>query len=446
MGSGLKKYFSHWNTLLLMKEEFIHFLWKYRLFKRSLLKTTRGEVIEIIHPGDGNTNSGPDFSAAKVKIDGTLWAGNIEMHLQSSDWFRHGHQHDQAYQNIILHVVYKHDKEITDSLGRMVPVFEVAGFIDPFLPENYEKIIQSKTWIPCANYIQEADNFIMMNWLSRLLVDRLERKAGEIISFLEYFEQNWEKTFYYFLARNFGFKVNSSPFGLLAQKTPYMLLSKHKNDLTQLEALLFGQAGLLANNFNDAYPEILKREYHFLKHKYNLEPLDSSLWKLGRLRPTNFPTIRIAQFARLINQSSGLFSKLMHTAEVEEIYKLFSIQCSPYWSDHFKFDVLSKKSNKSLGKSAIDNIIINTVVPMKFVYGRENMKPEIKDDSLMLISKIQPEDNKVIKYWKMLSIHPRNASESQALLELKKNYCTPRKCLHCAIGLHLIRSKPVVDK
>jgi len=428
-----------------MKEDFIHFLWKYRLFKRGVLKTTGGKVIEIIHPGDGNTNSGPDFSAARVKIDGTLWAGNVEMHLQSSDWFRHGHQHDDAYQNIILHVVFKHDKEIIDSQGQQVPVFEVADFTDHYLAENYEKIIRSKTWVPCANYIQETDDFIMMNWLSRLLVDRLERKSEEIISFLDYFEHNWEKTFYYFLARNFGFKVNSSPFGLLAQKTPYMILSKHKNDLTQLEALLFGQAGLLAHNFKDAYPELLKKEYQFLKHKYSLEPLDGSLWKLGRLRPSNFPTIRIAQFARLIHKSSGLFSKLMHIATVEEIYKLFNIQCSPYWSDHFKFDVLSKNSNKNLGKSAVDNIIINTIVPMKFVYGRENMKPGIKDESLLLISRVQAEVNNVIKYWRMLNIHPQNASESQALLELKKNYCTPRKCLRCAIGLHLIRSKPVND-
>lgn len=429
-----------------MKEDFIHFLWQYRLFKSEKLQTTRGKEIEIIHPGDGNTDSGPDFSAAKVKIDGTLWAGNVEMHLQSSDWFRHGHQHDDAYQNIILHVVFKHDKEITDSQGHEVPVFEVAGFTDAYLAENYEKIIQSKTWVPCANYIQETDDFIMMNWLSRLLVERLERKSEEILGFLNYFENNWEKTFYYFLARNFGFKVNSSPFGLLAQKMPYLLLSRHKDDLTQLEALLFGQAGLLAASFKDAYPELLKKEYLFLKHKYDLEPLDGSLWKLGRLRPSNFPTIRIAQFARLIHQSSGLFAKLMHIGNVEDIYKLFQVQCSPYWVNHFKFDVLSKSSDKKLGKSAIDNIIINTIVPMKFVYGRENMKPGIKDESLALITRVPAENNSVIKYWKMLNVDPQNASESQALLELKKNYCTPRKCLRCAIGLHLIRSKPVGEK
>ena len=425
-----------------MKEDFIHFLWKYKLFTPGQLKTTKGKTLEIIQTGTVNNDAGPDFSAAQLKIDGTLWAGNVEIHINSSDWLRHGHQHDDAYGNIILHVVMNHDREITDKSGREVPVFEVKKYFDAALFYKYEKIIHSRAWIPCESYIHEADNFIVINWLNRMLVERLENKAGEILRFYKYFQNSWEQTFYYFLARNFGFKVNASPFALLAQNTPFKILARHKNDLTLLEALLFGQAGMLnETTFKDAYPTLLKREYDFLRHKYELQPMDGSLWKFGKLRPPNFPTIRIAQFAKLIHVSENLFRKITDKTSAKEISALFTLQCSPYWDNHYRFDKKSEKKDKKLGIAAIENIIINTIVPLKFIYGAESLRPEIKEQAIDLLTELPAEKNAVINQWIKTGVKPENAGEGQALLELKKYYCTPKKCLQCAIGHNLVRKK-----
>jgi hypothetical protein len=422
-----------------MKEDFMYFLWKYRLLKPDLM-TTQGLAVRVINPGMQNKDSGPDFFAAQVHIGDTLWAGNIEIHINSSDWNRHGHQDDDAYGNIILHVVMKHDMDILDKKGNVLPVLELQSCFERGLLGKYESILASKTWVPCENYIPQANSMIVMNWLSRLLVERLENKTGEIIKFLKYFDNNWEQTFYYFLSRNFGFKVNSSPFALLSQNTPYALLAKHKNDLTLLEALLFGQAGMLEQDFHEAYPELLKKEYQFLRHKYNLQPMDKSLWKFGKLRPSNFPTIRISQFARLIHLSSGLFSKIMECDSFDQIQKLLAVNCTPYWESHYVFDKTSSRKTKNLGRSAIENLTINTIVPLKFIYGVERMKPQIKDQAVALLAELPPEENATVSKWDQAGIKAANAAESQALLELKKYYCTPRKCLDCSIGLCLIKN------
>ncbi len=423
-----------------MREEFIHFLWRYRLFNTTELKTTNGMPLQIIHTGSTNKDAGPDFSAAQVRIDDTLWAGNVEIHINSSDWFKHGHQHDDAYQNIILHVVFNHDKEITDQRGNQVPVLEIRNCYDPSLLKKYESIIGARSWIPCAGFIQHTDRLIIMNWLSRLLVERLENRSEETLKFLHYFGNSWEQTFYYFLARNFGFKVNASPFALLAQKTPLTILAKHRDDLTSIEALLFGQAGLLNKDFTDAYPALLQKEYEFFKHKYQLTPIDGALWKFGKLRPSNFPTLRIAQFARLIYQSSHLFSKTLEAQSFSDIKKLFVIKCSPYWKNHYQFDKPSSAKDKNLGESAVLNISINTIAPLKFVYGSESLQPAYKELAVGLLSELPPEENTIIRKWRELGIKPANAADSQALLELKKYYCTPKKCLSCAIGHNLIKN------
>ncbi len=422
-----------------MKEDFIHFLWKYKLFNTTDLHTTANIPLEIVHTGFPNYDSGPDFSAAKIKLGDTVWAGNVEIHINSSDWYRHGHQNDEAYQNIILHVVMHHDGEIVDRAGNKIPVLEVKKYFDAALLHNYERIMQSKSWIPCEKFIHEADRFIVSNWLNRLLVERLENKSGEILQFYNYFEHSWDRTFYYFLARNFGFKINASPFALLAQKTDYRILARHKDDLTTLEAILFGQAGMLEGSFNDAYPSLLQREYNFFRHKYNLEPIDPSLWKFGKLRPPNFPTIRIAQFAKLIYKSRNLFSKVTGINTWHEIRELFDSECSPYWLDHYRFDKPTRKKPKNVGISAIENIVINTIIPLQFIYGKVAMKPEIQEQALSLITGLPAEKNSIISQWTNVGIVPQNAGESQALLELKKYYCTPKKCLQCAIGHSLVR-------
>ncbi len=422
-----------------MKEDFIHFLWKYRLFNTSQLYTTRDLAVEILNTGTANMDAGPDFSAARIKIDDTLWVGNVEIHINSSDWYKHGHHNDDAYNNIILHVVMNHDKEITDKAGNDLPVVELRNFFDMALFYKYKQIISSKAWIACENYIEQTDNFIVVNWLNRLLVERLENKSNEIHQFFKYFENDWDQTFYYFLARNFGFKVNASPFALLAQNTPFRILARHRDDLTQLEAILFGQAGLLEQDFADAYPTLLKREYTFLRHKYNLKPMESALWKFAKLRPSNFPTLRIAQFARLIHQSNHLFSKITDNGSIDDLASLFIAQCSPYWSNHYRFDKASAPKPKNLGTSAIENIMINTLVPLKFVYGSETLQPTIRDQAINLITELPAEQNNIIRKWHQVGLKPQNAGESQALIELKKYYCTPRKCLQCAIGHSLVR-------
>lgn len=422
-----------------MKEDFIHFLWKFRLFTTNEPVTACGMSIKIEHTGIHNQDAGPDFSAAKIIIDGTLWVGNVEMHLRSSDWFRHKHQHDPAYGNIILHVVMEHDADIYDARGNVVPVFEIRNFFDAALMHKYESILQSKSWVPCERFIHQSDSFIVMNWLNRLVVERLERKAAEIVQFYNYFERNWEQTFYYFLARNFGFKLNASPFALLSQQTNYRIIARHRDDLTQLEALFFGQAGLLEDDFKDAYPTLLKKEYAFLRHKYKLTPIDGSLWKFGKMRPKNFPTIRIAQFARLMHHSVNLFGQITEKSSRSDIKELFKAQSTPYWNNHYRFDISSNASKKNLGTLAIDNIIINTIVPLKFVYGKEILRHDISEQAIQLLAATPAENNQIIRNWIKISIKPENASDSQALLELKKHYCTPKKCLHCAIGNHLVR-------
>lgn len=422
-----------------MKEDFLHFVWKYKLLKPVELKTTTSESVEIIDQGQHNQDAGPDFLAAKIRINGTLWAGNVEIHTKSDDWYKHHHDQDETYKNVILHVVFKHNKEVQDIHNNNIPVLEISSYLQDGVYERYELFMVSHTWIPCANYLDQANNLIISNWINRMLIERLESKSNEMIEFHKYFNYDWDKTFYYFLAKSFGFKNNSTPFGILAQRTPLNLLMKHRDNLTVIEALLFGQAGLLEEEFLDAYPSLLKKEYSFLKHKYTLEHMDGSTWMFGKLRPPNFPTIRISQFAQLIHRSGRLFSKLLEAKTVKEIHTILQVKGSPYWDNHYRFDKVSRKTSKNLGESSVDNIIINTVCPLKFIYGRDKMKPGISDSAIDLLTQIPPENNTIVKNWKHTGIKAKNAAESQALIQLKKNYCTLKKCLNCAIGLDLMR-------
>ncbi len=422
-----------------MKEEFIHFLWKYRLFHMGNLETTLGQRLEILAPGIANNDSGPDFTAARIRIDATEWAGNVEIHLKSSDWDKHSHHKDPVYNNVILHVVMHHDTDIKDASGEDIPVFEVRHYFDMALFYRYERILQSKTWVPCAGLIHHCDKLVIANWLNRLMVERLESKSEEVLHYLKFFENNWEQTFYFFLARNFGFKVNAAPFGLMAQNTAFKIIAKHRDDLTSLEAMLFGQAGMLDNNFTDAYPELLRREYSFFRHKYSFKPIDKNLWKFARLRPMNFPTIRIAQFAGVLHKCSNLMGLLLENQKAESYIKHFQTQGSAYWLNHYQFDSEAPGRIKNLGKSAIENLIINTVIPMKFVYGNHSLNPAMKENAIMLLTSLSPEENNIISGWKQLGIRAMNAGDSQALIQLKKQYCTTRKCLGCAIGHNLVR-------
>lgn len=420
-------------------EEFLHFVWENRLFFTNNLQTVGGEPLEIINPGRKNTNAGPDFFNAKVKIGETIWAGNIEIHKKASDWEKHNHTGDKAYENVILHVVEEADRKIVRENGSEIATFEMTW------PEqytrNYQKLLDAQTWIACQEQFHRVDPVVLQLGFNRLMIERLENKTGEIIRRLEQNQQNWNETFYQMLARMFGFKVNAIPFEMLAKAIPMNILGKHKNSLFQLEALLFGTSGLLNEElFGDEYFLELRKEFGFLYKKYNLKPVEAHLWKFMRLRPGNFPTIRIAQLAALIHRSQGLFSKILETETIDELKTLFNVKASEYWDTHYRFNKLSpRKSAKDLGENSINTLIINVVVPFLFVYGEKQNQHHLKNRALEFLEELPPETNSITEKWGNLGVSARSAFESQALLQLKNMHCNLKKCLNCPIGNKLVK-------
>ncbi|MDB5288625.1 MAG: hypothetical protein JWR05_3574 [Mucilaginibacter sp.] len=426
---------------MLFTEDFLHYVWKFRLFDRINLQTTQGEELEIYSTGLHNTHAGPDFQNARIRIGETTWAGNAELHLSSSDWQRHGHTADNAYDNVILHVVYRDDEPLFRTDGRRVPTLELKDRISPDLYNRYHNLIfGAKTIIPCEASIATVDGLTMQNWLTRILVERLEKKSETVIATLNLNRGDWEETFYQFLAANFGFKTNALPFELMAKSLPQNILAKHKNNLMQIEALIFGQAGFLDEDFTDEYPRSLKKEYEFLKKKFNLTPIESHLWKFLRMRPQNFPTIRLAQFAALVVQSNHLFSKVLETKEVKALRDLFNnIQINNYWETHYRFDKESKPVGKHLGVASVDTILLNTVALFLFSYGKHLQQQYFISRSLKLLENIPGEQNSIMTDFANLGLEINTAFESQALLELKNNYCDYKKCLQCGVGIKILK-------
>ncbi len=420
-----------------MTEEFLQYIWKHNLFAQKPVRAFTGEKIEVLTTGEHNKDAGPDFFNAKIKIDDTTWVGNVEIHLKSSDWLKHKHDKDKAYDNVILHVVLVNDAEITRTNGEIITTVRLN--FDKKLFAHYQKLLQSQLWIPCENDFHKVEKFIIAHWLNNLLVERLENKSDYILQNLSLNKNNWENTFYQQLARNFGFKLNADPFELLAKSLPVVYLAKHKNNLLQIEALLFGQSGLLNDNFSDdEYFQNLKKEYKFLRHKFNLKPVDKHLWKFLRLRPSNFPTLRISQFAALIYKSTALFSKIIEVNGIKELNKLFEISASEYWDTHYVFNKGAKKKKKILGKTAFNIIVINTIVPFLFVYGKSKDNEVYKNKAIKLLEELKSEKNSIINNWEKTGIKAANAFYSQALLQLKNEYCAKKRCLKCQIGNKII--------
>lgn len=424
-----------------MNEEFLHHIWKFRLFDQLDLKTTAGELVEIEKPGEHNFDAGPDFFNGKIKVGDTLWAGNIEVHINASDWKKHFHQNDKAYDNIILHVVNNADVQLYRASGEAIPTLEINDRIGKKLYQNYQNFKSSSDWIPCEKQIASVPELIINSTLDRLLLERLERKSKTITDRLALNNNNWEETFYQLLARNFGFKTNSEPFELLAKSLPSKMLAKHKNNLLQIEALLFGQAGLLDKHFEDKYPQTLQNEYIFLKQKFKLNSLDGHLWKFLRLRPVNFPSVRIAQFANLIFHSSHLFSKMIEAEKFEDLKILLNVNVSEYWETHYVLDRSSKKKMKHLGDEAINNILINTIIPFLFVYGKQKAEEKYVDRALDFLEHIDGESNSIISKWESLKLPIKTSYSTQALLQLKNEYCSHKKCLSCSIGNYLLKNQ-----
>ncbi len=422
-----------------MKEEFLQFIWEHGLFTKNDLKTTDGRSVEIISTGQPNSDSGPDFFNAKIRIGDTVWAGNIEIHQKSSHWYQHKHDMNAAYDNVILHVVESFDRPVRVGMHDL-PTLEIR--YPEEIATNYEGLLRSVQWIPCQEQLPKYDPFLIRFWFSSLMIDRLQSKTNDILAILEQNKNNWNETFYQLLARNFGMKTNALPFELLAKSLPLQVLSKHKTNLFQLEALLFGQSGLLNETLlGDDYYLSLRKEYSFLYQKYGLSGIELHTWKFMRLRPINFPTVRIAQLAMLIHHSSALFSQILETENLEELRKLFDVKASEYWDNHYRFNKISDDNHpKTLGEIAFNNLVINTIVPLLFVYGDQHLNQAMKDRALLLLDKLNPESNQIIRKWNELGIESRTAFETQALLQLKNKYCDCKKCLNCQLGAKIITS------
>lgn len=420
-----------------MTEDLLYFVWRNNYFIFNARLTVDGDLLEVIHPGDYNNDSGPDFFNAKVKLDQTIWAGNVEMHINSSDWYNHGHHTDSAFDNAILHVVVNDDKPAINSKGRKIPTL-VIEYPDA-LDWNLMHLTRSGRWIPCEDSFSTFDPLTKSMWLSNLMVERLEQKSQQVISLVNQANGGWEEAFYYSIARSFGLKANALPFELIAKSTPLKVLAKHKNSLFQIESLLFGQSGLINTTDNkDEYLESITKEYHYLQHKFNLSPIDGHLWKFLRMRPTAFPPIRVAQFASLINRSSSLFSKIIEVENANDLIELFSVDVSEYWETHYTFGKKSKSITKRLGEDTIRVIAVNSIIPFIFAYGISRANDGLKDKAIKLLENFKPEKNSVVKGFAGLGLNATSTFEAQAMVQLKTNYCDTRKCLFCHLGAKLL--------
>ncbi len=421
-----------------MKEELLHHIWKYRLFATHQLADTDGASIDIIDVGHHNMDAGPDFINAKIKIGDTLWAGNVEIHKKSSDWNTHKHPTNPAYNSVILHVATECNTDVFTADGRKIPQLQLA--ITPSLVEQWKKLEESGKKVRCQGQLHPISNIIKNTWLDALVIERLANKASRIDDLLEQNKNNWEETFYHTLARNFGFGLNNDPFQWLAKSLPLNHIAKHKNQLLQLEALLFGQSGLLQlSQATDEYTLQLKKEYAFLQQKFSLTPIDGSLFKMMRLRPANFPHIRLAQLAQLIHTSSKLFSHILENPSYPSIKKLFTVSTSPYWETHYTFGEISPRKTKKLGERAIDSIVINTVVPILFAYAKRKNIDELQEKSVHLLESCAAEDNSIVRNWQEMGFTATSAYQTQAFIELQQQYCETKKCLYCRFGHKLLQ-------
>ena len=418
----------------MVTERLLQFIWQFQYFNQGELQSTSGETIQVIFPGTYNTNQGPDFTDAKIKIGKTTWAGNVELHLLSSDWKKHNHHHDRNYDNVILHVVWEDDFPDYN-----IPVLNLKSRVAKVLLQRYEELMNAQGFIPCEKTISSVKPIVLESWNERLLAERLIRKSAIVETFLYQNGHHWEETFWWLLARNFGIKINADAFEAMARSIPINILAKHKNQIHQLEALLMGQSNLLNEKFKEDYPIMLQKEYEFYKSKYNLKQHSYTPFFL-RMRPGNFPTIRLAQLAMLIHHSEHLFSKIKETVSVKDVKKWLDVTANDYWHYHYRFDEPSSFKKKTLGAAMIDNILINTVCTVLFAYGHFNKEQKYKDRAVQWLEDITAETNSITKGFQQTGLQNKNARDSQALIELKNEFCNKKRCLDCAVGNALLKN------
>ncbi|MGG7033638.1 MAG: DUF2851 family protein [Flavobacterium sp.] len=420
-----------------MKEDFLHYLWKFKKFDISNLRTSNSETITIVNSGQYLQLAGPDFFNAQIIIGNQKWAGNVEIHVKSSDWYMHNHERDSSYENVILHVVWEHDTEVFRKDNTEIPVLELRNFVSREVTENYQSLMYPKTWIFCEKELSQLDNFTLKNWQERLFFERLERKSVPIENLLNETGQDWEAVLFFLLAKNFGLDINGESFLNIAKKISFSVIQKECFELENLEALFFGFAGLLEEEKEDNYYKDLQFRFYFLLHKYQLDKNTESV-QFFKHRPDNFPTIRLSQLANLYFEQHNLFSKIIEANSVEKLETVFRISVSPYWQTHYQFDRESPKKNKKLSKSFIDLLIINTIIPVQFAYAKSQQK-ENSEDLVDLLKTLEPEKNSIVQKFDSFGLKAENAFETQSLLQLRKEYCVKGKCLECAIGLKLIK-------
>ena len=421
-----------------MKEAFLHYLWKFQKFNNLSLRTTSGEAISIINCGQYLELSGPDFFNAQICIGNQKWAGNIEIHLKSSDWYIHHHEMDSAYENVILHVVWEHDTEIFRKNNIEIPVLELQYFVDPKVVASYQGLQSKKSWIYCENQLDGFSDFILNNWLERLFFERLERKSKPIFELLNETNSDWEAVLFLLFAKNFGLNTNGELFLTIAKAIPFSVIRKESFELENLEALLFGTAGLLDKDVEDTYASDLRFRYHFLANKYQLQKPVIQAVQFFKHRPDNFPTIRLAQLAALYHSYHNLFSNLIGLCSLKEMYTILSVTTSNYWMTHYQFDSTSPFKKKQLSQSFIDLVVINTIAPLQFAFAKSQGK-EITEEVIQLFKDIKAEKNVILDKFKLVGIVAKNAFDSQSLLQLKNEYCNKSDCLQCAIGIELLK-------
>lgn len=419
-----------------MSEEFLHYIFQHKLWSDSKIELVNGEKFEILEIGHHNYNSGPDFINSKIKIQNTIWIGNIEIHVKSSDWILHKHHNDKAYNNTILHIVFTNDKQIYYTNGNPIPTWEIK--FDQALFNNYSKLKNNYKEINCEDYIVLVEREKIQLYIEKLATERLEEKSNQIKTILIKTKNNWEETLYFILAKNFGFSINSIPFEILAERTALDIVRKYQTEQSALEALFFGQAGLLEEEIKDNYYIKLQKEYKFLKIKHDLQSIPPAIWKKSRMRPSNFPHIKIAQFSKIMSRFDDFFNQIIKFQNNKSINYFLNISVSEYWENHYDFNKSSNKLLSKLGQMTINSIIINTIAPFLYLYNQYYVLENNSNIYQEILSDLKGENNIETRKWEKLSIKGENAYETQALLHLIKNYCRKKECIKCKIGYEIL--------
>ncbi len=429
-------------------EILLHYIWKHRMFPLREMTTTGGDTVEVIDPGLHNSNAGPDFFNAKIKIGGMLWVGNVEIHSKASDWFLHGHDNDPAYDNVILHVVGESDTAVRTSRGDTVRQMQMD--VPDSVKQNYRLLLHEDRFPPCHSIVPKLSKLTIHSWMSALQAERLEMKTVAIMKRVKEHNGSWEDAYFGTLARNFGFGVNGDAFEKWSNILSLQSAAHHRDDIFQIEAIFLGQAGLLDPLSvaerkrevakTDSYFVKMNREYAYLSRKFNLQTMDHTLWKFLRLRPQNFPHIRISQLANLYCSRQAGLSQIIACKDVDEIRHLLATHVTPYWETHFSFGSESRKSAKQLSKQSVGVVILNTIIPMLFAYGRYKNNEALCDRALRFMEELKAEDNSIVRMWEECGLEITSAADSQAIVQLKKMYCDNRDCLRCRIGYEFIKS------